>query len=501
MAAQRSYVCLVSEDGACIRHTHQWCIAGVEPLESGPCGFSADAFPWLVQKLRNLEDVHIPDPAELPEEASQEREFLQANKVRSTLMVPLRYGPALTGVLGFDSLHRSQSWSEELIALLKIAGVVFGSAIERKRAEEALQASESRYRNLVDNSLGLICTHDLQGTVLSMNPAAARAIGYEPTEVIGRNLADLLVPGVRHLLPDYLKRLQQEPFDSGLMRLLSKSGEHRVWAYRNCLSRETGNPYVLGHAQDVTEQRRAERRSALQYAVTRILAESPTLAEAQPQLLRAICEAMRWEVGVMWTVDDKNRVLRCIEFWREPGTHVRGFEAITRQRTFERGIGLPGRVWTSGQPAWIPDVTKDDNFPRAAIAAKDGLHGAFGFPILVGTEFLGVVEFFSRKIRAPDAELLRLMPALGSQIGQFIERKRAEEERGRLISELQESLAKVRTLSGLLPICANCKKIRDDKGYWNQIEIYIRDRSQAEFTHGICPECAQRLYPQDYKPK
>lgn len=74
------------------------------------------------------------------------------------------------------------------------------------------------------------------------------------------------------------------------------------------------------------------------------------------------------------------------------------------------------------------------------------------------------------------------------------ERKQAEAERERLLQELQTALANVKTLRGLLPICANCKKIRDDKGYWNQIEYYIRERSEADFTHGICPDCAQRLY-------
>ena len=68
-------------------------------------------------------------------------------------------------------------------------------------------------------------------------------------------------------------------------------------------------------------------------------------------------------------------------------------------------------------------------------------------------------------------------------------------EKEKLISELQEALAKVKTLSGLLPICSSCKKIRDDKGYWNQIETYIRQRSEAEFTHSICPKCAKMLYP------
>jgi hypothetical protein len=74
--------------------------------------------------------------------------------------------------------------------------------------------------------------------------------------------------------------------------------------------------------------------------------------------------------------------------------------------------------------------------------------------------------------------------------------KRAEEERERLINELQETLAEVKTLSGMLPICSNCKKIRDDKGYWNQIESYIGKHSEAKFSHGICPACAKKLYPE-----
>ncbi len=87
----------------------------------------------------------------------------------------------------------------------------------------------------------------------------------------------------------------------------------------------------------------------------------------------------------------------------------------------------------------------------------------------------------------------------------IVELRRADrkhrDERERLISELQEALSKVKQLSGYLPICASCKKIRDDQGYWQQIEAYIRDHSEAEFSHGICPECAKRLYPQYHFPK
>ena len=74
------------------------------------------------------------------------------------------------------------------------------------------------------------------------------------------------------------------------------------------------------------------------------------------------------------------------------------------------------------------------------------------------------------------------------------ERRRAAEERERMIEELQVALASVKTLRGLIPICASCKKIRDDKGYWSQVEVYVRERSDAEFSHGICPECMKALY-------
>jgi len=77
------------------------------------------------------------------------------------------------------------------------------------------------------------------------------------------------------------------------------------------------------------------------------------------------------------------------------------------------------------------------------------------------------------------------------------ERRRAEEEREKIVHELKESMGKVKLLSGFIPICASCKKIRDDKGFWEQVEVYIRDHSEAEFSHGICPECFKKLYPEE----
>jgi len=182
---------------------------------------------------------------------------------------------------------------------------------------------------------------------------------------------------------------------------------------------------------DGTVHTRVERRLAAQYEIARALAESATLAEATPKVLRAICEALGWEHGALWNIDRKADVLFCVDTWHGPSLRFEAFEAISRQTTFPSGVGLPGRVWASGQPAWIADIVQDANFPRAPIAAKDGLHGAFGFPILLGSQVLGVMEFFSREIRQPDEDLLRMLAAVGSQIGLLIERKRVEEELNR----------------------------------------------------------------------
>jgi hypothetical protein len=82
---------------------------------------------------------------------------------------------------------------------------------------------------------------------------------------------------------------------------------------------------------------------------------------------------------------------------------------------------------------------------------------------------------------------------------EIIEHKRLEEERERLIAELRGALDNVKTLSGFLPICASCKKIRDDQGYWNQIESYLHDHTDIDFTHSICPECSKQLYPEYHR--
>src|SRR6266496_380485 len=167
---------------------------------------------------------------------------------------------------------------------------------------------------------------------------------------------------------------------------------------------------------------------AIVHDIARALGESATLAEAAPRMLAAVCESLGWEYGALWEVDRRGRTLHCVGTWHHASLQVSEFVETSRTTAFTRGVGLPGRVWDSGRPAWIPDVVADSNFPRAATADHVGLHGAFALPILRGTDVLGVMEFFSRDIRQPDAALLETMMTAGTQIGLYVARKWAADE-------------------------------------------------------------------------
>ena len=194
-------------------------------------------------------------------------------------------------------------------------------------------------------------------------------------------------------------------------------------------------------ASVILERRRLEQRLRIKDAASQSLAESPSMANAAPKIIQVMCETGNWEVGAIWNVDRTLNELSCVDFWSLPSVPVPEFEAVTRKTTFPPGVGLPGRVWSSGNPVWITDVTKNDNFPRAPAATKDGLHAGIGFPIKLGDEVLGVMECFSHEIVEPDKDFLEMAGNIGSQLGQFMERKRAEDALRESERRLQVALA------------------------------------------------------------
>ena len=182
------------------------------------------------------------------------------------------------------------------------------------------------------------------------------------------------------------------------------------------------------------------RRLKLEAEITRLLSESASTLEAAPGILESICETLGWDVGVIWDVDGHAHLLRCVTVWHRPAIEATVFETQTRARTFNPGEGLPGRVWATARPLWIRDLSADKNFPRLTVAAQEGLRSGFSFPILVGTEVIGVIEFFKRQLTERDEAVEEMMQPIGAEIGQLLLRKQSEQA-------LRESETRFRTLA------------------------------------------------------
>ncbi len=212
-------------------------------------------------------------------------------------------------------------------------------------------------------------------------------------------------------LPATLKALRQ-----------THEGQHELVASRTAELSEAN----AGLRKEIAESTQAKRRLGTEHAVARILAESSKLTNVASMILQSICQSLGWAVGAFWALDRNDQVLRCIEVWHASMVDITEFERISREHACAPGIGLPGRVWASGSPVWLSDVTQEAYLPRAPVAAREELHAAVGFPIR-NAEFLGVMEFFSPEIRKPDEKLLQMMTSIGRHIGQFLERLMAEE--------------------------------------------------------------------------
>jgi two-component system cell cycle sensor histidine kinase/response regulator CckA len=174
----------------------------------------------------------------------------------------------------------------------------------------------------------------------------------------------------------------------------------------------------------VAERERYAARLAARSAVTAILSEGGEFEELTPKILKAVCESLGWALGEVWMVDAKGHAVHYVQGWHLSGQGLEPFEKAARQDVVALGRGISGGVGASGKATWIKDVAKDATFPRTELASKVGLHGAFAFPVILENRVIAVLMFFSQKVEEPDEDSLAMMADLGSQIGQFLERRR-----------------------------------------------------------------------------
>ena len=213
----------------------------------------------------------------------------------------------------------------------------------------------------------------------------------------------------------------------------------------------------LVRAKQTLESRTAELERALlelktQVEVTQVLVNASTIDEVANTILEILCRNLSWTCAQLWRVDRQAGILRRSAGWCDAAMPAVAFEALTSFGVMERGIGLPGRIWQSRLPAWIPEIEADDNFPRAALARDTGLRSVFGFPLIVSGEVSAIIELFSTEGRPVEESILKMAATLGSHLGQFIERGAAEEDQRRTLTQLRRLQDVTETALANLPL-------------------------------------------------
>ena len=331
--------------------------------------------------------------------------------------------------------------SQELTTLRQRIAELEALNAGRERAEKELRRSEATARALLESAAEGIVIVGSDGRIVLANARAAEMFGYPREELTGQTIEVLLPEHLRtgHAThrAGYFGEPRVRPMGIGL-DLAGRRKDGAEFPVEISLSFVESEDGLLAMASitDITQRKHAERRQNTQFAVTRVFAESGQLEDAIAPLLQAICEGLGWELGELWYVDPAIKVLRWGGISHAPSLDVAEFEAVSRQITLSHGSGLPGRVWATGEPAWIADILTDADFHRTAVAAKMGLHGALAFPVRSERGVTGVMVFFSRDPRPPDRDLLKVITDIGSRIGQFIKRKRGEEALTRQAEEL-----------------------------------------------------------------
>jgi PAS domain S-box-containing protein len=318
-----------------------------------------------------------------------------------------------------------------------------------------LAATNNYVEKIITSMAEVLLVTTSSGKIKKVNQAAQDLFGYCESELVGKQIDTLAAEGAS--LQAVSQESPQQSQTNTEVICTAKTGEKLTVSF-SCTAIPSDMKSISGSlpavqdfvyiGRDMTDRQRARKRKVAQYVTTHILSTSETIKKALEAILPALCDSLGWETAELWmpeagetlllgskritAISDPNS-LRCVASWTKRSVSIPKFAEFAEQMTCGFGEGLPGLVWASGSSQWIADVTESDSCLRREIAAEEGLHGAFGFPILGDYELenseksmLGVMTFFSREVQCFDEELLQTMATIGSQLGQFIKRKQAE---------------------------------------------------------------------------
>jgi PAS domain S-box-containing protein len=322
------------------------------------------------------------------------------------------------------------------------------SRLQRQQRDESWYAEQElaseRLRTILDTANDAFIAIDSGGIIIDWNPQAERIFGYTRHDALGSRLVETLIPPryrVAHQagLERYLATgIGPVLFTTLELSALRRTGEEfpielTIWPMR-IGDDITFNAFV----RDITQRKRIEGFMQLQRTIAVAANEAATAEDAFRRCLEEVCALTGWPVGHVYERPEGADHLVPTSIWYlDDHERYQTFRTVTEASPLKIGVGLPGRVLPSGKPAWIVDVTKDGNFPRARAAIDIGVRGGFAFPVKVGAEVVAVLEFFSPAPKVPDEALLDVMADIGTQLGRVVERERSLRELRRAFASLR----------------------------------------------------------------
>lgn len=335
-----------------------------------------------------------------------------------------------------------------VIILIVVYYLIAREIREREVTQDALTQERNFISAVVETTAALVAVIDPQGNIVRFNRACSELTGYSFLEVRDRLFWDLLLPPEdREKVRASFNRIQRGNFPENVQnRWLTREGKRRLIAWTNTalLSQEGDVEFIIKTGVDITERKRREKHLKAEQAATQVLATATTIEEAMPKLLGAIAQSLEWERGELWTPKEPDQGLRCTQIWQRTGTTeemvLAELTAVTKQGVIASEYGVWGQVWQNRQSVWVEDLVQAENCTEPELLAQVGLHAAFSIPLVVGEELLGMMVFYKDEVQERDSDLLRVMEAVGNQIGQFIKRKQAEAEVQKQVEILQNEL-------------------------------------------------------------
>lgn len=356
--------------------------------------------------------------------------------------------------------------------LKKINNKLLEEITSRQKSEASLRESEKRFRSLADSAPILIWIADVNKQCYYFNKIWLDFTGRTLEQEMGNGWAEGVHPDdLQRCLDTYVSAFDKRIEFEMEYRLRNKDGEY-IWILDKGVPRYEDNNFVgyIGGCIDIEKRKKSEQFLSIQNSISKILAEAYTLEDASKRVVEEICHAVNWDFGILWMVENEKLIVEAL--WSSDKDEKIKYSLMEdRSREISKGSGLLGRVWENKTALWIPTIYKEQQFVRKNEVIAMGWNSVFATPIMNDNNVIAIIEFFNKDVATPNIEMIELLESIGRQIGNYIERKKAEEQLASYSEDLEEKV-KERTVELANTLQKLISEIDEKEKIQNRLKLF-----------------------------